>query len=248
MITYLVMSQYLLSELSVFFPAYNEEANIKNTVEKAMPIIKKVAKKWEVIVVNDGSTDKTEGVVKKLIKKYPQVRLVTHNPNRGYGAAFKSGFYNGKFEWIAFTDADGQFDFKDIYRLIEKQKETKADMVIGYYLGRKVPFVRIWGSKLWELMVFILFGLKVKDIDCGFKLVSKKVIDTIPELESERGPFITSEFLIKSKRAGFKIEQAGVTHFAREAGEATGTKLEVILSGLKDLFRLWFKQKLDFFK
>ncbi len=235
------MSKCLLSELSVFFPAYNEEENIKNTVEKAIPIIKKVAEKWEVIVVNDGSTDKTEQVVKKLIKKYPLVRLVTHSPNRGYGAAFKSGFYNGKYDWIAFTDADGQFDFKDIYRLVEKQKKTKADLVIGYYLGRKVPFARIWGSKLWELAVFILFGLKVKDIDCGFKLVSKKVIDTIPQLESERGPFITSEFLIKAKRAGFKIEQVGVTHFAREAGEATGTKLEVILSGFKDLFCLWLK-------
>jgi len=235
------MSKYLLPELSVFFPAYNEENNIQKTVEKAIPIIKKIAGKWEVIIVNDGSTDKTEVVVKGLIKKYPQVRLVTHNPNRGYGAAFKSGFYNGKYDWITFTDADGQFDFKDIYQLIEKQKETKADLVIGYYLGRKVPFMRIWASKLWELMVFLLFGLKVRDIDCGFKLVSKKVIDTIPKLESERGPFITSEFLIKSKKAGFKIEQVGVTHFAREAGEATGTKLEVILSGFKDLFRLWLK-------
>ncbi|MFH1601732.1 MAG: glycosyltransferase family 2 protein [Candidatus Shapirobacteria bacterium] len=235
------MVQYLLPELSVFFPAYNEENNLKNTVEKAVPIIKGIAKKWEIIIVNDGSKDRTEAVARNLEKKYSQVRLINHNRNRGYGAAFKSGFYNGKYNWIAFTDADGQFDFQDIYQLIEKQKKTKADLVIGYYLGRKVPFVRIWGSKLWELMVFLLFGLKVRDIDCGFKLVSKKVIDAIPKLESERGPFITSEFLIKSKRAGFKIEQTGVTHFAREAGEATGAKMEVILSGLKDLFYLWLK-------
>jgi len=238
------MGKHPLLELSVFFPAYNEEANIKNTIEKAIPVIKEVAKKWEVVVVNDGSTDKTEPIVKQIMKEHPEVRMITHSPNRGYGAAFKSGFYNSKFQWITFTDADGQFDFQDIYRLIEKQKQTKADLVIGYYLGRKAPFVRIWGSRLWELMVLFLFGLKVKDIDCGFKLVSKKVIDTIPKLESERGPFISSEFLIKAKKAGFKIEQVGVAHFARRAGKASGAKFEVILAGFKDLFGLWFKMNL----
>ena len=116
-------------------------------------------------------------------------------------------------------------------------------MVIGYYLGRKVPFYRIWGSKLWQFAVWLLFGLKVKDIDCGFKLVNKKVIDTIPKLESERGPFISSEFLIKSKTAGFKIVETGVHHFSRQQGEATGAKLNVIVAGFQDLIRLWFKIK-----
>lgn len=230
-----------LKELSVFFPCYNEEANIANTVKKALSIIKRIALKWEILIINDGSKDKTAQVALSLQKHYPNLRIITHNPNRGYGAAFKSGFYNAKYEWIAFTDADGQFDFKDIIRLIRKQRATKADVVIGYYLGRKVPFVRIWGSKLWELAVFVLFGLRVKDIDCGFKLVNKRVIDRIPQLEAERGPFITSEFLIKAKNSGFTIAQTGVRHFCRLAGEATGSKLNVIISGFKDLFRLWYK-------
>lgn len=236
------MSFKKINELSVFFPCYNEEHNLQKTFDAALPLIKQVASKWEVIIVDDGSKDKTPQIAKSIAAKYPKnVHIVTHNPNRGYGAAFKSGFYNSKYEWIAFTDADGQFDFSDIKVLLSTQQKTKADLVIGYYLGRKVPFYRIWGSKLWQLAVFILFGLKVKDIDCGFKLVRKKVIDTIPQLESERGPFITSEFLIKAKRSKFKIVEVGVHHFARISGEATGSNLDVIIAGFKDLFRLWIK-------
>lgn len=233
---------YPLPELSLFLPCYNEELNLESTVTKTLPILIKTAQKWELIIVNDGSKDKTGEVALKLQKKYPQnIKIVTHNPNRGYGAAFKSGFYTAKYDWITFIDADGQFDFNDINRLLTVQKETKADLVIGYYLGRKVPLVRIWGSKLWQLAVFILFGLKVRDIDCGFKLVRKKVVETIPKLEAERGPFISSEFLIKAKKAGFKIVECGVSHYPRTAGEATGAKLSVIIAGFKDLFELWLK-------
>jgi glycosyltransferase involved in cell wall biosynthesis len=227
-----------IKELSVFFPAYNEEANIRQTVERAVEVLEKVAKKWEIIVIDDGSKDKTGAIVKRLMKKEPRIRLVTHTPNRGYGASLKSGFYNSQYEWIAFTDADGQFDFSEITKFFEKQKQTGADLVIGYYLKRAVPFYRIWGSKLWELAVFLLLGLKVKDIDCGFKLIRKKVIDEIPRLEAERGPFISSELLIKAKKKGFKIVQLGVHHYPRRAGKATGASLKVVLSGLKDLIRL----------
>lgn len=228
----------LVEELSVFFPAYNEEKNIKNTVQKAVGVLKRIADKWEIIVVDDGSKDKTGEIVKRLMAHEPRISLITHTPNRGYGAALKSGFYNAKYTWIAFTDADGQFDFSEITKFFEKQRQTGADLVIGYYLKRAVPFYRILGSKLWELAVFLLFGLKVKDIDCGFKLIHKKVIEKIPKLESERGPFISSELLIKAKKSGFKIAQIGVHHYPRRAGKATGANLRVILSGLKDLIRL----------
>lgn len=232
----------LISELSVFFPCYNEEKNIKNTVEKAVSVLEKISDKWEILIINDGSKDKTGEVALSLQKKYSKnISVITHNPNRGYGAALKSGFYNAKYKWIVFTDGDGQFDFGDITNFIEKQKETKADLVIGYYLGRKVSKSVILTSKVWEIIIFILFGLKVRDIDCAFKLISKKVIDTIPKLEAERGAFISSEFLIKSKRAGFKIEQVGVHHFARTEGQATGRQLKVIIKSFTDLFKLWFK-------
>jgi glycosyltransferase involved in cell wall biosynthesis len=233
---------YLIESLSLFLPCYNEEANLESTVNKTIPILTKIAKDWELIIVNDGSKDKTGDIALKLQKTYPQnIKIVTHLQNRGYGASFKSGFYSARYDWISFIDADGQFDFNDIKKLLAVQKKTEADLVIGYYLGRKVSPVRIWGTKLWQLAVFLLFGLKVRDIDCGFKLVKKIVIDTIPRLEAERGPFISSEFLIKAKKAGFKIVEVGVSHYPRTGGQATGTKLSVVLSGLRDLIRLWVK-------
>lgn len=230
-----------IPELSLFLPCYNEQENLQNTVDKTLPILIKVAKKWELIIINDGSKDKTGDIAKNIQKKYPEnVKVVTHSPNRGYGAAFKSGFYNAKYQWITFIDADGQFDFNDIYTLLDTRDKTKSDIVVGYYLGRKVPFIRILGSKVWQTFVYILFGLSVRDIDCGFKLVSKKVIDTLPNLVAERGPFITSEFLIKAKKQGFKISEVGVHHYERAGGSATGSNLNVVIAGFKDLFRLWY--------
>jgi len=235
------MKKYLMDELSVFFPCYNEEKNIEETVFKAIKVLKNTVKKWEIIIVNDGSKDNTAAVALNIKKLYPNIKIVTHNPNRGYGASFKSGLYNSKYKWIAFTDSDGQFDFSEITNFIKAQQKTKSDIVIGYYLGRKVSPLVVFTSKIWELIVFVLFGLRVTDIDCGFKLISKKVVDTIPKLEAERGAFISSEFLIKSKKAGFKITEIGVHHYPRVEGQATGRDLKVIIKSFSDLFKLWFK-------
>lgn len=238
-------AKYLIPQLSVFFPCYNEEKNIENTVNKAILILNKITPQWEILIINDGSIDKTLEKAKILVKKYGRrLKIINHLKNRGYGASFKSGLYNSKYNWITFTDADGQFDFSQIKNLIKKQKQTKADLVIGYYKDRKVPFYRIWGSKLWEFAIFILFGLKVTDIDCGFKLIRKKVADDIPKLEAERGPFINSEFLIKTKKQGFKIVEIGVSHYPRKYGHPTGNDLNVLVAAFKDLLKLW--KKLNF--
>jgi len=228
-----------VDELSVFFPAYNEEENIEAAVTKAAKILPQIAEKWEILIINDGSTDRTGEIVEELIKKDKRIRMITHTPNRGYGAALKSGLYNSQYDLIVFTDADGQFDFAEVTKFLSTQKKTGADLVIGYYLQRKVPFFRIWGSRyLWQPAVYLLFGLKARDIDCGFKLIKKEVIDKVPRLEAERGPFISSELLIKAKKAGFQIAEVGVHHYPRKAGRATGASLKVILSGFADLLRL----------
>lgn len=231
--------EYLLKELSVFFPTYNEENTIEKVVYDAKIILQKIAQNWEILIVNDGSGDKTLQVARKIAQTDRRIRIVNHEVNRGYGAAFKSGFYSAKYSWIAFTDADGQFDFSEIVNFIEKQKETNADLVIGYYKKRSVSKTKIITSRLWELVVYLLFGLHVKDIDCGFKLISKKVIDEIPRLESERGAFISSEFLIKAKKKGFKIVEVPVTHLPRRVGTGTGRNIKVIINSFIDLFRLW---------
>lgn len=231
----------LISELSVFLPTYNEEASVESVVLKTRTVLEEVAGKWEIIIVNDGSKDKTGEIAKRLSQSDKRIRVVTHSPNRGYGGAFKSGFYHSKYPWIVFTDSDGQFEFSEITSFIKKQKETNADLVIGYYKKRQVSKFKILTSKMWELAVWVLFGLHVKDIDCGFKLVSKKVIDTIPHLESERGAFISSEFLIKARKFGFKIVEIPVTHYPRVSGSGTGRNINVIIQSFVDLFRLWRK-------
>lgn len=232
---------YKIESLSLFFPAYNEEANAKETILKAIKVLEKNVKNWEILVINDGSKDRTKEIVEAIQKGDKRVRLINHGVNRGYGAAFKSGLYNAKYDWITFTDIDGQFDFSEITNFFEKQRETNADLVIGYYKKRQVSKFKIVTSRMWELVVFLLFGLHVKDIDCGFKLISKKVVDRIPKLESERGAFISSEFLIKSRKAGFKIVEIPVTHYPRVAGKGTGRDLMVIVKSFVDLFRLWRK-------
>lgn len=233
----------IIDQISVFLPAFNEEQNIKTVTLKVQDVLEKVAEKWEIIIVNDGSTDSTYQSAVGLIKSDKRIRLISHKENRGYGASLKSGLYNARFDWIAFIDSDGQFDFSEITKFIEKQKETGADMVIGYYKKRRVSAFKVLTSKIWELAVLILFGLRVHDIDCGFKLISKKVIESISKLESERGAFISSELLIKAKEKGFKIEEIPVTHYPRTKGVGTGRNLNVIIKSFADLFRLWKKLK-----
>ncbi len=230
-----------LKELSVFLPAYNEGTNIERVVLRILSILPEIANDYEILIIDDGSTDKTERLCESLSRKDLHVRCIRHRQNRGYGAALRSGLYGSKFEWVAFTDADGQFDFSEIRLLIDNQRKTKSDLVIGYYLKRAVPFYRVFNSFLWKTLIFLFFSLRVRDIDCGFKLISRKVIESIPTLESERGAFISTELLIKAKKRGFKIVEVGVHHYPRKAGAPTGANLNVIIRSFVDLFKLWEK-------
>lgn len=230
-----------LKELSLFFPAYNEEANLESTVEKAIPTLKRVAEKYEILIINDGSKDNTGAVAEKLAKKYPFIKVITHDPNRGYGAALKSGLYNSKYQWIVFTDSDGQFDFGEVEKLIEKS--TSADIVAGFRINRQDPLMRKvfgWG---WTFLANMLLGIKIRDVDCGFKLFNKKVVEKIPKLESERGGMISPEFLGKARKEGFKIVEVGVHHYPRKEGKQTGANLKVILKSFVDLGKLWWRIK-----
>jgi len=238
-----------IKEISAFFPAYNEEKNIENTILRANKILEKMADKYEIIIVDDGSKDKTGEVVKSLASKNKRIKLVTHKKNIGYGGAVRSGFKNCKYEWMVFTDSDGQFDFSELPNFISTQRKTGADLVIGYYRKRRVPLIRKLNSTARQLLIRALLGLKVKDIDCGFKLIRKKAIDSMT-LTSERGAFISTEFLVKAKQKNFKIVEIPATHYPREEGEATGADFKVIISSFKDLYQLMkkdLKKKFLFF-
>lgn len=230
-----------LEELSLFFPVYNEEANLENTVEKAIPVLKKVANDYELIIVNDGSKDKTGEIAGRLAQKYPFIKIVAHSSNQGYGAALRSGFYNSKYGWIATIDADGQFDFSEVSKLIEKTKV--ADVVIGYRINRQDSMMRKlfgWG---WTVLADLLLGIKVRDVDCSFKLVKKKVLEEIPKLQSTRGGMISPELLGKARKAKFVIVEVGVHHYSRKGGRQTGANFKVIFRSFLDLAKLWWQIK-----
>lgn len=231
----------LINKLSVFLPAYNEEKMLAKTTKNVDEILRKTATDYEIIIINDGSQDKTGEIADKLASQNNKIKVIHHHPNRGYGAAVKSGTYAARYPWIVLFDADGQFDFREITKFLKKQKETNADIVWGYVLDRKVPFTRKVNTFLWRLVVLLVFGLRLKWIDCGFRLFRKEVVQKISKLESERGAFISSEFLIKAKKAGFKITQVMVHHYPDIAGGSTGADLKVIIKSFVDLFKLWKK-------
>ena len=231
-----------IPELSVFFPAYNEEKNIEKTVKDALIVLEKIALKYEIIIIDDGSSDKTDSISDKLAKENKGVWVIHHHPNQGYGAALKSGFYNAKYNLIATTDSDGQFDFREITKLLAKT--SQADVVIGYRLNRQDSLMRKINGQVWTMLNNLLFSIKVRDVDCAFKLIKKKVIETIPKLESTRGGMISPELLAKAQKAGFKIDQVAVHHYPRHEGKQTGANIKVIIKSFVDLFKLW--QKLNF--
>ncbi len=227
-----------LSSLSVFFPAYNEEENLRPTVEKAVVVLKEFKFPWELLIINDGSHDSTGAIADTLAKENSAIRVI-HKANGGYGSAIKAGLSNAKNDWVFFTDSDGQFDFSEIKKLIDLSDQ--ADIIVGYRIDRQDPFMRKLNGWGWTLINNLLFGLGVKDVDCAFKLMKKEVINAVMPLESQRGAMISPELLAKAKKKGFKIKEVGVGHFPRTAGNPTGANLSVIVKSFIDLFRLWLK-------
>lgn len=221
-------------KLSIFFPAHNEVDNIGRVVEKARAVAAEVAEEYEVIVVNDGSKDGTRELADDLAAKYPEVRAVHHDVNRGYGGALKSGFQAARYEYIFFSDGDGQFDLSEIQLLLPHVPEH--DLVIGYRIKRSDPFYRWLNAKMYALFIRMLHGLKVRDIDCAFKLMKREIFDSV-HLKSD-GALISAELLIRCQHEGYKWTEVGVHHYPREFGEQTGAKLKVILRMFREVWKL----------
>jgi glycosyltransferase involved in cell wall biosynthesis len=229
-----------LKEISVFLPAYNEEKNIEKTVLSVKKNLEEVAKKWEIIIVDDGSKDRTGEIADELSKRFKgKIRVIHNNPNRGYGGALKVGFKAARFEWISFMDADGQFDFSEIKKFIRKQRETNADLVLGIRKKRADPFMRKVYTFVWAFVLpRIMFGLRVKDYSCGFKLLHRKVYQSsLPLVGEEKVTQI--EMLAKAQRKGYRFAEVEVNHFPRKFGVQTGANLRVVLRSVRDLFKLW---------
>lgn len=225
-----------LTSLSIFMPAYNEEGNIAATLLDANQAAKAIASDYEIIVVNDGSRDKTADLVKAMSQSNPHIRLVNHPVNRGYGAAVKTGLSHCRKDWIFFTDSDGQFHYDELARFVEAT--NNADLVMGYRKKRMDPFHRVFVAQvLLKIWNFVLFGLTVRDVDCAYKLFSRRVRDTI-KLKTESA-ITVSEFIIKAKLANYRIKQLPVKHYARRYGEQTGGNWRVIVKAAVESFKLF---------
>ncbi len=227
-----------LKELSYFCPAYNEEENLEKHIENVRPVLEEIAEKYELLIVDNGSTDKTGEIADELAKKYSFIRVIHHESNRDYGGALKSGFENCRYEFICYNDSDLQYDFSEVKPMIPFLKDH--GVVIGFRKNRKDNFYRKFQSKIFNFLSRSMFGLRVKDINCSFKVIQKKYIDAMKIIS--RSAFIDAELLIKAKKQGAKIKELEITHYPRVAGAATGHRPVVIFYTFKEMFETFFNK------
>ena len=225
--------------LTFFFPAFNEEENVAETVRRALAeVAPLVGGSIEVLIVDDGSTDRTPELADALAAGDGRVR-VHHQPNRGYGGALRAGFEQASGELIGFSDGDLQFDLAEMSRLLERiddPSRPRVDAVIGYRIKRRDPPHRIFIAKTYNAVVSVLFGLRVRDIDCAMKLLRREVFSGL-RLDTD-SPFLSAELLIKLRARGERIAQVGVNHYPRPAGTNTGASFRKILRTFRDIARL----------
>jgi len=220
--------------ISVFFPCYNEQDNVARTVQQALTVLESLKADFEVIIVDDGSCDDTGQIADEIAGRNSRVKVVHHPTNLGYGAALQSGFKAATKELVFYTDGDGQFDINEMPPLLPLM--AKNDIVSCYRLNRQDPTVRKINAWCWTKLVCLLFGIKIRDIDCAFKLYKRQIFDNI-ELSST-GALIDAEILARAVYKGYSVTQQGVHHYPRKAGVQTGAKLRVILRAFKELFKL----------
>lgn len=220
--------------ISVFFPCYNEQGNVKRVVENALAVLDRMGADYEVIVVNDGSYDATGAIADEIASRNNRVKVIHHSENRGYGSAVRSGFKAATKELIFFTDGDGQFDISEMPPLLSLM--AQYDIVTCYRIDRQDPLIRKINAWCWTRLVCFLFNMKIRDIDCAFKLFKRDSVDTAKLVSS--GALIDTEILARAVRKGRKITQVGVHHYPRTAGTQTGAELSVIFRAFKELFKL----------
>lgn len=225
----------MIKSLSVFFPVYNEEQNISTTVFKALTVLSSLPLKWEILIIDGASSDNSLDIAKKLARKNKSVSVVALSQN-GYGRGLNAGFNKARYDWIVYTDSDGQFDLAEINNFLKFT--STADALWGYRIERKDQFYRKIFTFGWKVCLFLLFGLRLKDVDCGFKMIKRKVIKDIGPLVSTKGAMVNAELALKIRQKGFTIKEIGVHHYPRRFGRPTGSSLGVILNSYRDLLQL----------
>jgi glycosyltransferase involved in cell wall biosynthesis len=228
--------QKKISGLSIFFPAYNDGGTIPSMVLTAQIAAREVTDDYEIIVVNDGSQDHTPLVLTELEKQIPQLRVIHHPQNRGYGSALRTGFASASKEWIFYTDGDAQYNPLELPLLVEALRDD-VDVVNGWKISRNDPFVRILIGAIYNFGVKLVFGIRLKDVDCDYRLMRCSIFSTV-ELESNTGS-ICVEMIKKIQDAGFKFAEVPVSHYHRQYGHSQFFNWRRLLRTARHLLILW---------
>ncbi len=224
--------------LSVFFPAYYDEENIGKVVDKAVTVLESLAlKDYEIIIIEDGSPDRTGEVADELARKYPRVRVIHHEKNMGYGATLRDGFYAAKFDYVFYSDGDNQFDLDELRKFVALI--PYSDIIIGYRISKQYSQWRRFTSFVYNYILRRLFNVDYMDVDCAFKLFKADLFKKI-EIESTDA-FIDAEIMLKARLLGYSVTEMGVKHLPRLAGVSTGAKLGVILRTIREIYRFYRK-------
>jgi glycosyltransferase involved in cell wall biosynthesis len=224
--------------ISVFFPAYNDGGTIPSMVLTALMTLRELTDDYEVIVVNDGSTDYTGQVLDELADHFDHVRVIHHQANRGYGGALRSGFGAATKELVFYTDGDAQYDPREL-RLLYAAWSNDVDLVNGYKIGRSDPLHRIIIGKAYQWTVKLLFGLRVRDVDCDFRLMRREIFERI-DLEKTSG-VICLEMMKKVQDAGFRMVEVPVNHYHRAFGKSQFFNFRRIGRTAVDVMKLWWQ-------
>ncbi|MEK7114259.1 MAG: glycosyltransferase family 2 protein [Patescibacteria group bacterium] len=225
-----------LSSVSFFCPAYNDEKNLPVLVPYVSEFLKEITDVYEIIIVEDGSPDKTGEVADALVREYPNVRIIHHAKNMGYGAALRDGFVAAKYDYMMYTDGDNQYDvyeFLPYMHLLES-----SDVLSGYVTQKELSFRRKMQSEVYNWLIRILFFVWYLDINCAMKIYKREVLDSISIKSSSC--FIDAEMILKAKKAGFTVAQFPVTHFPRTEGLASGSKMSVIVPTIVEMLKYRF--------
>ena len=225
-----------MPSISLVMPAYNEADNIEPMIAEATPALEAVADDYEILVVDDGSADETAAVTRRAMETHPHVRLVEHPVNQGFGAAVFTGFTNAEKDWIFYTDADRQFVLSELELFMPYL--DRADLIAGYRAPRRDPFLRVLYGKGWSMLCTFVFGYTVRDVDCGFKLFRREIVQKLAPHIASRGATFSIEWLVRAKRAGYRFAELPVSHRPRVAGSQTGANIKVITRAFRELARL----------
>lgn len=224
--------------ISAFFPCYNDAKSIGVLVTDALDTLKSLTNDYEIIVVDDYSSDNSRVILQRLAKKYPKLRLIYHSKNLGYGGALQSGFRAAKKEIVFYTDGDGQYDVKEL-PLLYSLMTPDINFVNGIKMARQDPTYRIFMGNLYSFATRWLFWIPIYDVDCDFRLIRRSLLQKL-DLQSNSGS-ICVELVKKAERKGAKFRQVSVHHYERKFGESQFFRIDRIFLTLFELSKLWFK-------